>query len=127
MDYYNKTEKYVSADGHMLNSNDNRKEYGLSFLPDFFFFFRAAPVTYGSSWLGVESGLQLSAYTTSTTTPDLNHVCSLHHSSQQCQILNTLSQARDQTYNLMVTSWICFHCATMGTPLLLDFYLGLET
>ena len=29
---------------------------------------------------------------------------SLHHSSQQCQILNPLTKARDQTHNLMVTT-----------------------
>ena len=30
----------------------------------------------------------------------------LHHSSQQCWILNPLSKARDRTLNLMVSSWI---------------------
>ena len=34
----------------------------------------------------------------------------------QCQILNPLSKARDQTHNFMVPSRICLHCATMGTP-----------
>ena len=29
---------------------------------------------------------------------------------------NPLSEARDQTRNLMITSWIRFHCATAGTP-----------
>ena len=32
--------------------------------------------------LGVELDLQLPAYTTATVTPDLSHVCDLHHSSQ---------------------------------------------
>ena len=41
---------------------------------------------------------------------------SLHHSLQQCQILNPLSEARDQTRNLMDTSQIHFHRATIGTP-----------
>ena len=36
--------------------------------------------------------------------------------SQQSQILNPLSKSRDRTQNLMVPSWICFPCATMGTP-----------
>ena len=45
--------------------------------------------------LGVESELQLSAYTTATATWDPSHICDLHHSSQQCQILNPQSQARD--------------------------------
>ena len=54
--------------------------------------------------LGVESELQLLAY--STAMQDLSHVCSLHHSSQQHQILNPLSEARDQTQILMDASWV---------------------
>ena len=65
---------------------------------------------------GVESELQLLAYATATATSDLSCVCDLHHSSWQCWILNPLSEARDQTRILMVTSWIRFHCATRGTP-----------
>ena len=42
--------------------------------------------------LGVKSELQLPAYTTATATPDPSSVCDLHHSSQQCQILNPLSE-----------------------------------
>ena len=49
--------------------------------------------------------------------PDLSHACNLHHSSWQHQILNPLSEARDQTHNLVVPNWIHFHCATMGIPL----------
>ena len=58
--------------------------------------------------LGVESGLQLPAYTTATATamPDLSHVWDLHRSSRQHRILNPLSEARDQTRNLMVPSQI---------------------
>ena len=41
----------------------------------------------------------------------------LYHSSQQCPIHNPLSEARNQTRNLMVTSWIRFCCTKMGTPL----------
>ena len=41
--------------------------------------------------LGVESELQLLAYTTATATQDL------HHSLQQHQVLNLLSKAGDQT------------------------------
>ena len=57
--------------------------------------------------LGVKLGLQLLAY--ATATPDLSHVYDLCHSSQQHQILNPMSKARDQTCILMVTSQICFH------------------
>ena len=65
---------------------------------------------------GVELELQLLGYATATATPDPSHVCDLHHSSQLRQILNPLSEARDQTRNLMVPSWIHSHRAKMGTP-----------
>ena len=45
--------------------------------------------------LGVESELQLPAYTTATVTPDPSHVGSLHRSSRQREILNPLSRTRD--------------------------------
>ena len=54
--------------------------------------------------LGVQSELQPPAYTTATAMWDPSRVCDLHHSSGQCKILNPLSEARDQTRNLMVTS-----------------------
>ena len=70
--------------------------------------------------LGVELKLQLLTYTTATWDP--SHVCDLHHSSWQR--LNLVSKARDQTCILMVTSWICFHCTTFGTPaIILDGYV----
>ena len=47
---------------------------------------------------------------------DASCVCNLHHSSWQHRILNPQSKARDRTHNLMVSSRICFNCATMGTP-----------
>uniref|UniRef100_A0A8D0MWT5 Large ribosomal subunit protein P1 n=1 Tax=Sus scrofa TaxID=9823 RepID=A0A8D0MWT5_PIG len=47
---------------------------------------------------------------------DLSHVFDLHHSSWQHRILNLLSEARDQTCNLMVPSGICSRCAMTGTP-----------
>ena len=61
--------------------------------------------------LEVKLELQLPAYTTVTATADPSRVC--NHSSQQCQILNPLSKARDQIRNLMLPSWICFQCAMM--------------
>ena len=45
-----------------------------------------------------------------------SHICDLHHSSWQRQTLNPLSEARDRSCNLMVTSQIHFCCATTGTP-----------
>ena len=46
-----------------------------------FFFFSASLTEHGSSRLGVKCELQLPAYTTATATPDLSHICDLHHSS----------------------------------------------
>ena len=37
------------------------------------------------------------AYTTATATPDLSHICDLHHSSWQYQVLDPPSEARDRT------------------------------
>ena len=45
--------------------------------------------------LGVESELQLPAYTTATATPDVSSVCKLHRNLWQHQILNPLIEARD--------------------------------
>ena len=39
-----------------------------------------------------------------------------HHSSQQCWILNPLSETMDQTHILMDTSLVHCCCTTMGTP-----------
>ena len=51
-----------------------------------FFCFLGLHPAYGSSqatMLGVKSELQLLTYTTATATQDPNHICNLHHSSQQ--------------------------------------------
>ena len=64
----------------------------LSFFFFFFFFlFRAKLEAYGSSHARGRIGAV---------------AASLHHSSQQRQILNPLSETRDQTYVLMVTSQV---------------------
>ena len=66
--------------------------------------------------LGVQLELQLPVYTTATVTPDPSCVCDLQHSSQQSQILNPLSEARDRTRTFMVPSQIHFCCTTTETP-----------
>ena len=88
------------------------------FLSFFFFFCFLGPHPWHMEVLklGDKSELQPLAYTTATATPDLSLVCNLHHSSQQGQILNPLSEARDLTRNIMVPHEISFHFATMGTP-----------
>ena len=55
-------------------------------------------------------------YTTATAMRDQSSICDLHHCSLQRQILNPLSEARDQTCTLMVPSRIRFSWATIGTP-----------
>jgi len=52
--------------------------------------------------LGVQLELQLPAYATTTATQAPREVCDIHHSSQQRQILNPLSEARDQTLKLRI-------------------------
>ena len=54
--------------------------------------------------------------------PDASNIYDLHHSSWQHGILNPLSEARDQTCVLMVTSQIRFCWATMGTPSLVSLW-----
>ena len=71
--------------------------------------------------LGVKLELSLPAYTMAKATQDPRCICDLHHSSGQRWIPDPLSEARDQTRNLMVTSRIRFHCATTGTPTLYLF------
>ena len=58
--------------------------------------------------LGAELELQLLTYTTAMATWDLSESETLHLSSWQCQIFNTLSEAKDQTRILMDAGWIHF-------------------
>ena len=60
-----------------------------------FFLFRAAPTHMEVPRLWVESELHLLAFATATATWDPSCICDLHQSSQQCWILNPLSEARD--------------------------------
>ena len=66
--------------------------------------------------LGVESELQLPAYTTATAMLDLSLICNLHPSSQQRQVLNPLTGARNGTQVLMDTSQVCFCGAMTEAP-----------
>ena len=91
----------------------------LPFVLFFFFFFlpyRATPMANGGSqargWIGAAAaGLRHSI-----ATRGLSHVCDLHHSSWQCQILNLLSETRDRTRILMDTSQLHFHCTAVELP-----------
>ena len=59
--------------------------------------------------LGVESELQLPAYTTATATRNPSHICDLHHSSEQHWIPNRVIEARDQICILVDPSRVYFH------------------
>ena len=74
------------------------------FVPLFIVFLGPNPQHREVPRLGVESELQLPACTTATATLDPSWVCDLHPSSQQRQILNPLSEARDGTLVLMDSS-----------------------
>ena len=89
------------------------------FLYCFFFFSFLGPHLWHMKFprLGVELKLQPLATATATARPDVSHICNLHHSSQQCWILNPLTKARNRTRNLIVTRLIHFCCATRETPL----------
>ena len=81
-----------------------------------FCYFMPSPMAYGGSQArglirATAAGLHQSHIKAGS-----ERVCDLHRSSQQCQILNPQSKARDQTCNLMVPSQIRFCCAMTGTP-----------
>ena len=95
-----------SNPGHSSNlshSSDNTgsltqcatREFPNLFFIFYFFLFMAAPATYRSSWVRGQIRAAASAYITATW--DLSWVCDLLHSSEQRQILNPPSKARDQT------------------------------
>ena len=80
------------------------KYYSILFFTTFFL--RPHPWHMEFPRLGVEWELQLLAYTTGIETPDLSLFSDLHHSSRQHQILNLLSEARDQTCVFKVASQV---------------------
>ena len=66
--------------------------------------------------LGVQSELQLPAYTTATATQDLSHICDLPHSSRQCRILNPLSEPGIELPSSRILLGFLTQWATVGTP-----------
>ena len=83
---------------------------------------RATPVAYGGSQAMSQIRATAAGLCHSHSNTGSKHVCDLHHSSQQCHILNPLSKAGNSSHNLMVPSRICFRCATMGTPIFVFYF-----
>ena len=95
------------------------QKYFLSF---FFLLFRATTAAFGSSQARGQIGAAAASphhWGCADASPcnwgSELHLW-LHHSSQQCQILDPLKEARDQTHMLMDTSRVCYHWTTTGTP-----------
>ena len=88
----------------------------LSFILLYFSLFRTEPAVYGisqaRSWIGaVATSLRHSHSNTESK------LClQPNHNSQQCQILNPLSEAWDWTCIPMDTSWVHHHWSIMETP-----------
>ena len=71
--------------------------------------------------LGVESDCSCQPTPQPQATHNSRYICNLHHSSQQCRMLNPLRGARDGIRILMDASWVRFCWATTGTPELYTF------
>ena len=74
---------------------------------------------------GVKLEPQLLAYIRATAMPDPSHICDLHHSSWQCQILNPLSEARDRICVLVDISQVLNPLSHSGNFLSLPFNCSL--
>ena len=102
---------WTSAPG-LWNMQPKKTCQGIKFsFCEFSFLFRATPVAHGASQArglsrAIAAGLHHSH----------SYVGSRHHSSQQAQILNPLSKAKDRTCNLTVPSQFCFLCTMTGSP-----------
>ena len=71
--------------------------------------------------LGVESELQLLAYTTATAMQDPSHVCDLHHSLQQHWILTHWVRPGIEPASSWILAGLVNNWATKGAPLLKVF------
>ena len=95
--------------------------YKICLISFFSFLFRASTAHMEIPKLGLKLELQLLAYAMATATPDPSRNCDLHRSSWQCQILNTLSEARSWTCILMDTIPVCNPLSHNGNSLFKKF------
>ena len=61
----------------------------------------AVPVAYGNSCARNWIGAAAEAYATAMATLGLSHICDLLHNLKKCQVLNSLSKARDNVGSLI--------------------------
>ena len=112
--YFNLIFTCIYYTGWPINIMLNRRMCHFFF---FFFFFLGRHIRQVEvPRLGVELELLLLTYATATAIWGQSCICHLHHSSQQCWILNPLSKARDQTCILVDTSQFCYPLSHTGTP-----------
>ena len=80
----------------------------LSPIPPLLFFLFMATSSWARGRIGAVAAAlcQLPAYAKVKATQDLSHVCKLHNSLQQHQLLNPLSEARGWTHILMDTTQV---------------------
>ena len=135
MEYYTEWKRneidattWVNLENIMLSKRHQRQKVAYWFLVFFFvfcflFFFRAAPVVYrGSQARGqirvTVAGLHHS-HSNAGSEPRLQPTPQLRAAPNP----NPLSEARDQTHNLVVPSQICFCCTMMGTPKKVAYFM----
>ena len=87
-----------------------------------FFFLRTAPVACGISQARGHIRAAGTSLHHSHRNAGPSHICDLHHSLQQRQILNPLSKARNQTHILIDTSWILNLLSHTGNSQWKDFF-----
>ena len=93
------------------------------FLIFFFFFLGPHPWHMEVPRLGAELELQLPACTTATARWDLSHICDLHHSSWQRQILTHWAKPENRTHILKYTRWVLNPLSHNKSSSLSSFYL----
>ena len=91
-------------------------------------FFKAATAAYRSSWTrGLIGATAANLYHSHSNAGSELHLW-LNITGHSTPDPNPLSEARGRTWVLMYTSWVCYHWATIGTPILFfidDFFLFL--
>ena len=111
--YWKKTASSEPPEWEFLGEDDS--SLSCNFISLFCLFFRAESEVYGSSQ--AKGQIRATPFgLCHVATLDLSCFSDLHHSSQQHQILNSLSEATNWTCLLMDTGRIRFLCSTAGIP-----------